>query len=147
MPLFKSSRTTTADPVAPAPVDDVPTRKGSIFSSRRQAVSPTTTSSTRSNRYSTDGVSPARTGRGGFFSRRRSSSSIGSDLSDRRRNGAAVGATGATAGTGFFGNKFRDPTIDAARGKVHAAELAEKEAVSASFIVYKVSDSDLCSIG
>lgn len=134
MPLFKSSR--TADPVAPvAPVDEAPVhRKGSIFSSRRQAVSPvgtTSTTSTRANRYSTDGATPARTGRGGFFSRRRSSSSS-SDLSDRRRRGTTAGtAAGTTAGTGFFGsNKLRDPTLDNARGKVHAAELAEKDAVS-----------------
>ncbi|KIM30474.1 hypothetical protein M408DRAFT_15475 [Serendipita vermifera MAFF 305830] len=137
MPLFRSSRA-PVDPVdtAPAPVapvDDVPARRGSLFSRRRRVASPVgTTSTTRTgSRYSTDGVSPTtRTERRGLFGRRRSSSSSSSDLSDRRRRGVFGGtAAGTTAGTGFFGSsRLRDPTLDAARGKVNAAELAEREA-------------------
>jgi len=140
MPLFRSSRN---DPERITPVEDTPARRGSLFSRRRVAspLDTTTDPATQPNRSSTDGISPtSRTGRGGFFSRRHGSSS-GSDLSDRRaanNHGAAAAAPGAAGtGTGFFGgNRLKDATLDAARGKVHVAELAEKEAVSTYIYVH-----------
>lgn len=139
MPLFGSSR-----PAAePARVDDAPTRKGSIFSSRRHASPdpvPTnnTRANTRANRHSVDNASP-RGSRGGFFNRRRNSShSSLSDNSSRRaaRNHDATAVNGGRAG--FFGNKMKDATLDSARGKVHAAELAEREAVSRIPILHSI---------
>ncbi|KAG8759788.1 hypothetical protein FRC14_004962 [Serendipita sp. 396] len=130
MPLFKS-RTTTTDPAVADPVvnDVPPTRKGSIFS-RRAAPAPVTTTNTAADPVT--GSPTTTTTRRGLFGRRRSISSD-SSLSDNssrraRRNHAAAAGTTAGATTGFFGNKLRDPTLDAARGKVHAAELLEKEA-------------------
>ena len=58
-------------------------------------------------------------------------SSSDTDSRRARKNHTAAAAGTAGAGTGFFGgSRLRDPTLDSARGKVHAAELAEKEAVS-----------------
>ncbi|CAG7854653.1 SubName: Full=Uncharacterized protein {ECO:0000313/EMBL:CCA70506.1} [Serendipita indica DSM 11827] len=133
MPLFKSSHATEP---AVAPVNEAPpTRSRSIFSRRHPAdpaVAPTTATSPTSKRTSVDGTTSPTTRTGLFGRRRRSSSSLSSsDTSSRRarknHNAAAAGTAGAT--TGFFGgSRMKDPTLDAARGKVRAAELAEKEA-------------------
>ncbi|PVG02547.1 hypothetical protein CPB86DRAFT_780505 [Serendipita vermifera] len=128
MPLFGRS-THHNDPVVDTqPVNEAPARKGSIFSRRTHNTPPPATNATTT--HTNHSTSPTRTG--GFFSRRRQSSdSSSSDNSNRRarKNGAVGTGATTTATTGFFGgSKIKDPTLDAARGKVHAAELAEKEA-------------------
>jgi len=121
MPLFRSSR---PDPVVDEPTTP-PARHGSIFSSRRR-VSPDPVVDS-----SVDNTSP--TTRTGFFGRQRRSADSLSETSGRNvagtRTGTTAAGTGTGTGTGFFGGRFRDASLDAARGKVHAAELAEKEAV------------------
>jgi len=128
MPLFRSSR---PDPVVDEPTTP-PARHGSIFSSRRR-VSPDPVVDS-----SVDNTSP--TTRTGFFGRQRRSADSLSETSGRNvagtRNGTTAAGTGTGTrtgtgtgtGTGFFGGRFRDASLDAAQGKVHAAELAEKEA-------------------
>jgi hypothetical protein len=133
MPLFKSSR---PDPVVDEPVASTPpTRHGSIFSSRRRVSPDPVVNASAASRNSVDNASP--TTRTGFFGRRPADSL--SDASDRNvaHNGtvSGTGATAAGTGTGFFGGRFRDASLDAARGKVHAAEFAEKEAVRDDYMV------------
>lgn len=127
MPLFKSSHPDSA--AEDTTVNETPTHRGSIFSRRRHAASPESADTNTHN--ATDGAPTNRSG--GFFSRHRDEDSS-SSLSDHSgRHGATAAGAGAaestTSGHGFFGNKMRDASLDAAKGKVYAAELAEKEAV------------------
>ena len=121
MPLFKSHR----EP-SPEPVQETPTRKGSIFSRRYRDNSPNapTSATATAGEPMHDGTADNnRRGGGGFFSRHRSPSS--SDDSSMATGRSSTMNSGHRLHNSKFSN---DPSIIAAKQKVSDAEGAEKDA-------------------
>ncbi|GLB37786.1 hypothetical protein LshimejAT787_0408370 [Lyophyllum shimeji] len=131
MPLFRSrpgAEEVDGDNRGRTSPTTSPSRKGSIFGSKRgRSLSPTS-STTFKSRHS-DSSRQKQQGsarRGGFFHRRSSSASSDDNRTYLRSPGSRNG--GGFLGFGHGTGIDRDPTILAARQKVTDAEEAEKEA-------------------